>query len=90
MTLNKRKHNKDGIIWRYKKNWNNKHDNKANIRKLSLIENSKLDMRIIYFIIFLNFIESYSINQAFKNGKKFCNQLKIESVSRKAIRKFII
>ena len=65
----------------------NKHYEKVNIRFLNLFENSKLDIRIIYFIIFFNFIERYSINQAYNNCKEFSNQLKIETVSRKGISK---
>ena len=87
MNINKNKNNKDGIIWRCKKSGINKHDEKKNIRNKSIFENTKIDIRILYFILFYNYIEKYIINQTYINCKEFTNQLNIETISRKAISK---
>lgn len=44
-------------------------------------------MRILYFIIFYNYIEKYSINKNNINYKEFSKQLNIETASLKAISK---
>ena len=79
---------KDGLIWRCSHIGFNKHDNKCNIRVKSTFETMKCDIRILYFIIFNNFIERKSINQTYYNCREFSKQLKIETISKKAINKF--
>ena len=49
----------------------------------------KCDIRLLYFIIFNNFIERKSINQAYYNYREFSKQLKIETISKKANSKFM-
>ena len=40
----------------------------------------KCDLRILYFIIFNNFIKK-SFNATFRNCKEFCKDLKLETIS---------
>ena len=48
----------------------------------------KTDIRLLYFIIFYNFVDNKSINQIFLNCKELSNQLNIETISKKNISKF--
>ena len=61
MNLNIDNSKKDGLIWRCKHTGINKHDTKCNIRNNSIFEESKTDIRILYFIIFYNFIDRKSV-----------------------------
>ena len=70
-----------------KKNLNIKHDYKMNIRNGSLFYEINTDLRIIYFIIFYNFINNISIKQIFRNCKEFTKDLNIKGISRKNISK---
>ena len=89
MHLNVCNTTKDGLIWRCSHLGLNKHDNKCNIRKKSIFENMKSDIRLLYLIIFNNFIERTSIKQTYYNCREFSNQLKIETISIKSISKFM-
>ena len=87
MKLNKNKKLTDRVQWRCKKNLNIKHDYKVNIRKGSLFYEINTDLRIIYFIIFYNFVNYISIKQIFRNCKEFTKDLKIKGISRQYISK---
>ena len=80
---------KDGLIWRCSHIGLNKHDNKCNIRYKSIFESMKSDIRLLYFILFNNFIKRKSINQTYYNCREFSKQIKIENISKKAISKFV-
>lgn len=80
---------KDGIIWRCSHLDLNKHENKCNIRVKSIFEKMKCYIRLLYFIIFNNFIERKSINQTYYNCREFIKQIKIETISKKSISKFM-
>ena len=89
MNLNSDNSKKDGLIWRCKHTGYNKHDIKCNIRNNSIFEQSKSDIRILFFIIFYNFIDRKSVNQTFLNCKEFSNTLNIETISQRSISKFM-
>lgn len=89
MNLNKSSDKKDGLIWRCRHLGNNKHDNKINIRVGSIFEFMKNDIRILYFIIFYNFIERRSIKQTHYNCIEFSKKLNLETISKKNISKFM-
>ena len=80
----------DKNLWRWRKDGDNPHDNKINIRKKSVIEDIKADIRLIYFIIFHNFALNASINQAFKISLEFSKDLKIKTISKRNISKIYI
>ena len=61
------------------KNDANNYDIKINIRKNSIIENIKVDLRIVYFFIFYNFALNISISKAFNNSKDFAKDIKIHT-----------
>lgn len=65
LNLNKTKNKKDGYVWSCSKRGINKHDIKINIRYKSIFENMKTDIRLLYFLIFYNFVDNKSINQIF-------------------------
>ena len=67
MTLNENKNYKDKLYWRWKKNGINKHDYKINLRSGSILEKTKADLRILFFLIFYYFVDNKSIKQAFIN-----------------------
>ena len=87
MNLTKNKKLTDGVQWRCKKNLNIKHDYKLNIRNGSLFYEINTDLRIIYFIIFYNFVNNISINQIFRNCREFTKDLNIKGISRQNISK---
>ena len=89
MNLNSDNSKKDGLIWRCKHIGYKKHDIKCNIRNNSIFEQSKSDIRILFFIIFYNFIDRKSVNQTFLNCKEFSNTLNIETISQRSISKFM-
>ncbi len=89
MHLNVCNGTKDGLIWRCSHIGLNKHDNKCNIRYKSIFESMKSDIRLLYFILFNNFIKRKSINQTYYNCREFSKQIKIENISKKAINKFV-
>ena len=70
MNYSKNNNYMDRYIWRCKKTDANNHDIKVNIRKNSIIENSKADIKMVYFIVFYNFALNISIYKAFHNSKK--------------------
>ena len=88
MNLNVDNSKKNGLIWRCKHTGINKHDIKCNIRNNSIFENLKADIRILYFIIFYNFIDRKSIKQTYLNCKEFSTSLNIETISKSGISKF--
>ena len=53
------------------KKWVNRHDLKVNIRADSILMEMRSDTRIIYFIIFHNFVRNNSSNLTFKNCLEF-------------------
>ena len=61
----------DGCVWRCLKKGNNKHDNKQNIRTNSIFDNVKTDILLLYFILFENVINNFSINTIYNNCKEF-------------------
>ena len=68
----------DGKIWRCKKKGLEPHDIKVNIRNNSIFSNSKTDIRILYFLLFYNFVENKSVKESYLNCKELSKQLKIE------------
>ena len=52
----------DGYVCRCLKTGNNKHDDKQNICTNSIFDNVKIDIRLLYFMLFENFINNFSIN----------------------------
>ena len=78
----------DGKIWRCSKKGYNKHDNRINIRNGSIFEKFKTDIRIIYFLIFYNFVENKSVKDSYNNSLEFSKQLHIEYVTKKLVSKF--
>ena len=52
------------------------------IRTNSNFENIKTDIRILYFIIFENFINNFSINTVYNNCKEFSRDIGIKFISR--------
>ena len=71
----------DGCVWRCLKKGNIKHDIKQNIRTNSIFENVKTDIRILYFILFENFINNFSINTVYNNCKEFSRDIGIKFIS---------
>jgi hypothetical protein len=67
MKLVKMKSRIYGKIWRCKKKGNDPHDIKLNIRKGSIFEDIKADIRILYFLIFYNFLENKSVKESYIN-----------------------
>ena len=55
------------------KKGNDQHDIKLNIRKGSIFEDIKADIRILYFLIFYNFVENKSVKESYINTSEFCN-----------------
>ena len=90
MKLSKNKKRIDGKIWRCTKKGANKHDNKINIRAGSIFENIKADIRILYFLLFYNFVENKSINESYNNSIEFYKQLKLEFITKKLVSKFYL
>ena len=60
----------------------------VNIRNKSIFESTKTDLRILYFLLFYNFVENRSINQSYLNCKESTKQLWFESISNANIIKF--
>ena len=60
----------------------------VNIRNKSIFESTKTDLRILYFLLFYNFVENKSINQSYLNCKESTKQLWFESISNANIIKF--
>ena len=85
MKLVPRNDYKDKICWRCKKNIRYKHDNKINIRTNSILADMRSDIRLLFFIIFINFPKKLSINSIYKNCIEFSKDLQIESISKKHI-----
>ena len=67
---------------------NDPHDIKLNIRKGSIFENIKVDIRILYFLIFYNFVGNKSVKESYINTIEFCNNFKLEKMPKKHISKF--
>ena len=88
MKLVKNKHRIDGKIWRSRNKGDDKHDIKLNIRKGSIFENIKTDIRLLYFILFFNFIENKSIKDTYNNCKEFAKELNIINCTKKQISQF--
>ena len=59
-----------------------KHDNKINIRTNSILADMRSDIRLLFFIIFINFSKKLSINSIYKNCIEFSKDLQIESISK--------
>ena len=87
MNLTENKNYKDGYDWRCAKNGTNKHDDKCNIRYKSIFANTKTDIRILFFIIFENFIFNLPLNSVYKNCKEFSKDIEIENISRNYLAK---
>ena len=66
-----------------------KHDNKRNIRSNSILADMRSDIRLLFFIIFINFPKKLSINSIYKNCLEFSKDLKIEIISKKHIGKIL-
>ncbi len=49
------------LIWRCIKKGVNKHDSKIKIRKFSFFREIKIDIKFIYFILFYNNVNNFSI-----------------------------
>ena len=64
------------------------HEIKLNIRKGSIFEDIKADIRILYFLIFYNFVENKSVKESYINTSEFCSQFKLEKMTKKHISKF--
>ena len=82
MKLIENKSYADEYVWRCFKKGDNKHDIKQNIRVNSIFEDVKTDIRLLYFIIFENFIYNFSINTVYKNCKEFSRDIGIKFISR--------
>ena len=61
----------------------NKHNIKVNIRKDSIFEIFKTDIRILYYLLFYNFVDNKSVKISFINAQEFSKMLKIEYITRK-------
>ena len=88
MKLVSNKKRVDGKIWRCTKKGSNKHDIKVNIRKDSIFEIFKTDIRILYYLLFYNFVDNKSVKISFINAQEFSKMLKIEYITRKQVSKF--
>ena len=88
MKLEKDKKHLDGIIWRCTKRGINKHDNRIDIINGSIFEKIKVDIRMLYFLIFYNFIENKSVKNSYINNKEFSKQLKLDYISKISVSKF--
>ena len=88
MKLVKDKTRIDGLIWRCAKRGINRHDNRINLRKGSIFEKIKVDIRMLYFLIFYNFIENKSVKLSYINSKEFAKQLKLDYITKKSVSKF--
>ena len=49
------------------------HDIKVNIRNNSIFNNFKTDIRLLYFLLFYNFIENKSVKDSYLNCKELSN-----------------
>ena len=78
----------DGKIWRCKKKGLEPHDIKVNIRNNSIFSNFKTDIRILYFLLFYNFVENKSVKDSYLNCKELSKQLKIGKVTKRIVSKF--
>ena len=88
MKLVKIKNRIDGKIWRCRKKGDDNHDIKLNIRNGSIFENIKTDIRLLYFIVFYNFVENKSIKETYNNYKDFAKHFKIIKITKRQISKF--
>ena len=64
------------------------HNIKVNIRNNSIFSSFKTDIRLLYFLLFYNFVENKSVKESYLNCKELSKQLKIENMSRKLVSKF--
>ena len=78
----------DGKIWRCKKKGLEPHDIKVNIRNNSIFSNFKTDIRILYFLLFYNFVDNKSVKDSYLNCKELSKQLKIKNVTKRSVSKF--
>ena len=89
MKLVPRNDYKDKKCCRCKKNIPYKHDNKINIRSNSVLADMRSYIRLLFFIIFINFPKKLSINSIYKKCIEFSKDLQIESISKKHIGKIL-
>jgi len=66
----------------------NSHDSKKNIRADSTFENIQTEIRILYFLLFYNFVENKVISKSYLNTLQFSKQLKLQSITKKQVSKF--
>ena len=88
MKLVKIKNRIDGKIWRCRKKGDDIHNNKLNIRNGRIFEYFKTDIRLLYFIVFYNFVENKSIKETYNNCKEFTKTFKLIKITKKQISKF--
>ena len=87
MKINKDKSFIDKICFRCKKT-NPKHDKKIFIRKDSFIENIRIELIAVYFLLFDCFIFNLSANKSFIESKKFKEIISLEGLSLLNIQNF--
>ena len=80
MKINKDKSFIDKICFRCKKT-NPKHDKKISIRKDSFIENIRIELIAVYFLLFDCFIFNLSANKSFIESQKFKEIIYLDGLS---------
>ena len=80
MKINKDKSFIDKICFRCKKT-NPKHDKKISIRKDSFIENIRIELIAVYFLLFDCFIFNLSANKSFIESQKFKEIINLDGLS---------
>ena len=73
---------KDKIVCICQKKGGNKDVINVNIKNKSKFESMSTDLRILYFLIFYNFIDNKSVKQNYLNCKEFAKDLGLESISK--------
>ena len=69
MNLINTKNRIDGKMWRCKKKGLEPHNIKVNIRNNSIFSSFKTDIRVLYFLLFYNFVEYKIVKESYLNCK---------------------
>lgn len=77
----------DKLVWRCHK-LKSPHDVKIHIRKDSIFESFKINITILYFLLFFFFTENISINNSYEKCKIFCQDIGEGSITPVSIGKF--
>ena len=77
----------DKYVWRCRRN-NPNHDIKINLRAESKLEDCRLNIQIIYFLLFYCFTEKKSINSTLTESEEFAKKIGVTSITKQSIINF--